>query len=63
MATQMGTERLRVGTKLAFGAGDLSAAIVADINGFFLNAFLLDVAGVRPAAAGLIFAGRRRKGV
>jgi GPH family glycoside/pentoside/hexuronide:cation symporter len=49
------TEKLRKGTKLAFGAGDLSAAIVAAINGFFLNAFLLDVAGVRPAAAGLIF--------
>jgi GPH family glycoside/pentoside/hexuronide:cation symporter len=48
-------EKLRVGTKLAFGAGDLSAAIVAAINGFFLNAFLLDVAGLRPAAAGLIF--------
>lgn len=49
------TEKLRTGTKLAFGAGDLSAAIVAAINGFFLNAFLLDVAGLRPAAAGLIF--------
>jgi Na+/melibiose symporter-like transporter len=40
-------EKLRVGTKLAFGAGDVSAAIVAAINGFFLNAFLLDIAGVR----------------
>ena len=48
-------EKLSVGTKLAFGAGDLSAAIVAAINGFFLNAFLLDVAGLRPASAGLIF--------
>jgi GPH family glycoside/pentoside/hexuronide:cation symporter len=35
--------------------GDLGAAIVAAIQGFFLNAFLLDVAGVRPAAAGTIF--------
>lgn len=55
MTSQPSTEKLRVGTKLAFGAGDLSAAIVAAINGFFLNAFLLDVAGLRPATAGLIF--------
>jgi GPH family glycoside/pentoside/hexuronide:cation symporter len=55
MSSQPSTEKLRIGTKLAFGAGDLSAAIVAAINGFFLNAFLLDVAGLRPGAAGLIF--------
>jgi GPH family glycoside/pentoside/hexuronide:cation symporter len=55
MTTQANAEKLGIGTKLAFGAGDLSAAIVAAINGFFLNAFLLDVAGLRPAAAGLIF--------
>jgi len=42
-------------TKLAYGAGDLGAAIIAGINGFFLLAFLLDVAGLRPAAAGTIF--------
>ncbi|MCA9968720.1 MAG: MFS transporter, partial [Anaerolineales bacterium] len=42
-------------TKLAFGAGDLGAAIVAAVQGFFLNAFLLDVAGLRPGAAGTIF--------
>lgn len=42
-------------TKLAFGIGDLGPAIVAAVNGFFLNAFLLDVAGLRPAAAGAIF--------
>lgn len=47
--------RLTVRTKLAFGAGDTSPAIVAAINGFFLNAFLLDVAGLRPAWAGAIF--------
>jgi GPH family glycoside/pentoside/hexuronide:cation symporter len=49
------TEKLSPLTKLAFGVGDLSAAIVAAINGFFLNAFLLDVAGLRPAAVGTIF--------
>lgn len=48
-------EKLSRLAKLAFGAGDLSPAIVAAINGFFLNAFLLDVAGLRPAMAGSIF--------
>jgi GPH family glycoside/pentoside/hexuronide:cation symporter len=42
-------------TKFAYGIGDLGPAIVAAISGFFLNAFLLDVAGLRPAAAGTIF--------
>jgi GPH family glycoside/pentoside/hexuronide:cation symporter len=54
-STQPVSEKLSPWTKLAFGAGDLGPAIVAAINGFFLNAFLLDVAGLRPAAAGLIF--------
>lgn len=48
-------EKLSKFVKLAFGAGDLGPAIVAAINGFFLNAFLLDVAGLRPAVAGTIF--------
>ncbi|MGD2162598.1 MAG: MFS transporter [Anaerolineales bacterium] len=48
-------EKLSFGTKLAFGVGDLGPAVVAAINGFFLNAFLLDVAGLRPATAGAIF--------
>jgi GPH family glycoside/pentoside/hexuronide:cation symporter len=47
--------RLSVTTKLAYGAGDLGAAIVAAITGFFLNAFLLDVAGLRPGVVGIIF--------
>jgi GPH family glycoside/pentoside/hexuronide:cation symporter len=55
MTNQAITEKLSRVTKLAFGAGDLSSAIVAAINGFFLNAFLLDVAGLRPAAVGTIF--------
>lgn len=49
------SEKLSPFTKLAFGAGDLGPAIVSGINGFFLNAFLLDVAGLRPAMAGTIF--------
>ena len=47
--------KLRFGAKLAYGAGDLGPAIVVAISGFFLNAFLLDVAGLRPVAAGAIF--------
>ena len=54
-AAQPLSEKLGRLTKLAFGAGDLGAAIVAAINGFFLNAFLLDVAGLRPAVVGTIF--------
>ena len=42
-------------TKMAFGLGDLGPAIVAAINGFFLNAFLLEIAGVPPASAAAIF--------
>lgn len=53
--SSINTEKLSRLTKLAFGAGDLGPAIVAAINGFFLNAFLLDVAGLRPAMAGTIF--------
>lgn len=48
-------EKLSRTTKLAYGAGDLGAAIHTAISGFFLNAFLLDVAGLRPAMAGTIF--------
>ena len=47
--------KLGVGTKLAYGAGDLGPAIVSTVNGFFLNAFLIEVAGIRPATAALIF--------
>lgn len=53
--TNQKEEKLSRWTKLAFGVGDLGPAIVAAINGFFLNAFLLDVAGLRPAAVGTIF--------
>ena len=47
--------KLSFGQKLAYGIGDLGPALVASIQGFFLNAFLLDIAGIRPAAAGIIF--------
>lgn len=48
-------ERLSVKTKLAFGVGDLGPAIVTAVNGFYLNAFLLQVARVDPIQVGLIF--------
>jgi glycoside/pentoside/hexuronide:cation symporter, GPH family len=46
---------LTLQNKLAFGVGDTGAAIAAGVNGFYLNAFLLDVAGLRPSAVAIIF--------
>jgi GPH family glycoside/pentoside/hexuronide:cation symporter len=51
----MTAERLSTKTKLAYGAGDLGAAIVTAINGFFLLNFLINIAGLRPGMAGTIF--------
>lgn len=48
-------EKLGIGLKLAYGVGDVGPAIVSTINGFFLNAFLIEIAGLRPAAAAAIF--------
>ena len=48
--------KLELINKLAYGAGDLSGAIFAGVYGFFMLAFLLDVAGLSPGYAGLIFA-------
>ncbi|HSH04109.1 MAG TPA: MFS transporter [Anaerolineae bacterium] len=53
--TANSSNKLTLKTKLAYGIGDLGASIVAAVNGFFLNAFLLEVAGLRPLAAGAIF--------
>lgn len=41
--------------KLAYGAGDVGPALMVTISGFYLNAFLLDIAGLRPAVAAAIF--------
>ena len=41
--------------KIAYGIGDIGPALVFTISGFYLNAFLLDIAGLRPAMAGVIF--------
>src|SRR5512136_2647841 len=49
------TGKLKLSTKLAYGAGDLGAAIATAINGFFLLDFLINVAGLRPGIAGNIF--------
>ena len=47
-------ERLSLKTKLAYGVGDVSAAISAQVTGFFLTAFLLDVARIRPGTVSII---------
>jgi glycoside/pentoside/hexuronide:cation symporter, GPH family len=49
------SEKLSIGAKLAYGVGDLAPAIVSGVNGFLLNAFLLDVVGLHPALVGTIF--------
>ena len=49
-------EGLTLGVKLAYGFGDVTGAVLAAVYGFFMLAFLLDVVGLPPAAAGLIFA-------
>jgi GPH family glycoside/pentoside/hexuronide:cation symporter len=51
----MNTDKLSTKTKLAYGAGDLGAAIATAINGFFLLNFMINVAGLRPGMAGNIF--------
>lgn len=47
-AATAGRQRLSLGAKLAFGAGDTGPAILGAINGFFLLDFLVNVAGLRP---------------
>jgi len=47
---------LKLSTKLAFGFGDVTGAVIAAVYGFFMQAFLLDVAGLAPGAVGVIFA-------
>ena len=49
------TQKLRFVTKLFYGIGDMGAAAVVGVGGFFLNPFLLDVAGLTPALVGVIF--------
>lgn len=48
-------QKLTIGRKLAYGIGDVGPALVATISGFFLNAFLLDIAGLPPLMASAIF--------
>lgn len=48
-------KRLSVITKLAYGIGDIGAAVGASLNGFFLLPFLLDVAGIRGAWLSPVF--------
>jgi GPH family glycoside/pentoside/hexuronide:cation symporter len=46
--------KLSLGEKVAYGAGDLGAAITANILAFFLLFFFTNVAGLNPAMAGSI---------
>ena len=45
---------LSLGTKLAYGTGDLGPAMVSMIKGFFLLNFLINTAGLPPGQAGSI---------
>ena len=45
---------LSLKTRLAYGIGDVGAAISGQVTGFFLTAFLLDVARLRPGAVSII---------
>ncbi|MCU0491606.1 MAG: MFS transporter [Chloroflexaceae bacterium] len=47
--------QLTLARRIGYGVGDMGGSMMATITGFFLYAFLLDVAGLRPAAIGLIF--------
>lgn len=47
-------EKLGIGTKLAYGTGDIGTAISAALRAFFLLIFLTDVARITPGAAGTI---------
>ena len=48
------SKSLSFGIKLAYGTGDLGPAMVSMIKGFFLLNFLIVVAGMGPARAGLV---------
>lgn len=48
------TIHLSVGTKLAYGVGDVGAAIVQQVTTFFLTPFLLEVALLRPIYVSVI---------
>jgi glycoside/pentoside/hexuronide:cation symporter, GPH family len=55
LSSKPDSEKLSIGAKLAYGVGDVAPAIVSGVNGFLLNAFLLDVVGLHPALVGTIF--------
>lgn len=50
----VGSEKLDLKTKLAYGAGDLGPAITANISVFFLLVFFTNVAGIPAGLAGSI---------
>ncbi|CCH66480.1 galactoside symporter [Richelia intracellularis HH01] len=48
------TQKLKLTTKLAYGAGDLGPAITSSIFTFFTMVFLTNVAGISAGLAGTI---------
>jgi len=54
LPTEQSTQKLKVGTKLAYGFGDFGVAMVSMVKGFFLLNFLINIAGLAPGKAGLI---------
>lgn len=50
------SEKLSLGTKLAYGAGDLGPAMTTNLLTFFLLPFFTNVAGLSPGIAGSILA-------
>jgi GPH family glycoside/pentoside/hexuronide:cation symporter len=49
------TGPLPLRVKLGYGASDIAGSVFVTLTGFYLTAFLLDVAGLRPAAVAAIF--------
>ena len=52
--SELPSQKLKVGTKLAYGFGDFGVAMVSMVKGFFLLNFLINIAGLQPGKAGLI---------
>jgi len=51
--------RLTTKQKFGYGAASLPHGLIGNIKGFFLNAFLLEVAGVPAQYAGIILLGTK----
>lgn len=54
-AQDTGNERIGLGEKLGYGAGDLASGLMLNFFGFYLLYFFVDLGGLAPAAIGLMF--------